>query len=124
CFAHELSISQRIFDSLRASYAPFDLWFAKCQMEQRQCWVVKQQGDIAALTIVNEEKKETYGLGGKILKVCTFKVSPEHRGFRFGELLLKTLFDYAFDNKFDAMFVEAFPRHAELFDLLEAFGFE
>lgn len=124
CYAHELDGTHRIFESLRASYQGFDDWLAKCKREQRQCWTVKQQGEIGALAIVNEEQGQAYGLPSKVLKICTFKVAPDHRGFRFGELLLKTLFDYAFDNNFSTMFVEAFEKHAELLDLLETFGFD
>lgn len=124
CYAHELESGHPIFDSLRRSYPGFDEWLAKCKREQRQCWTVKQRGDTAALAIVNEETRQKYGLPGRVLKVCTFKVADDHRGYRFGELLLKALFDYAFGNGFNAMFLEVFEVHSELLDLLETFGFD
>src|SRR5690606_11918417 len=56
CYAHELDGSHRIFQSLREGYQGFDDWLAKCKREQRQCWVVTQIADTAALAIVNEEQ--------------------------------------------------------------------
>lgn len=124
CYAHQLDNTHRIFQSLRVGYQDFDKWLAKCKREQRQCWVITQRSDTAALAIVNEETRQSYGLPGRVLKICTFKVAPNHRGFRFGELLLKTVFEYAFGNGFQSVFVEIFPEHGELIDLLETFGFD
>jgi hypothetical protein len=72
---------------------------------------------------VKEEDKPPDNLTGKVLKICTFKVSEESLGYRYGELLLKTLFEYTFENEYDWAFVTAFERHTELFRLLEDFGF-
>lgn len=42
---------------------------------------------------------------------------------KLGELLLRTIFDYATGNKYATLFVEAFPKQAVLMHLLECFGF-
>jgi len=39
--------------------------------------------------------------GDKILKVCTFKVRPESRGIKLGELLLKNVLWFAQRNRYD-----------------------
>ena len=57
------------------------------------------------------------------LKICTFKIADDVLGMKLGELLLKTVFDYAAANKFGAIFIEAFPKHTVLLDLLDCFGF-
>lgn len=78
----------------------------------------------AALAIVNEEKSPEEQLGGKTLKICSFKVSDEFRGFRFGELLLKVIFAYAESNRYVGVFVTALPKYGELIDLFGDFGFQ
>jgi hypothetical protein len=45
------------------------------------------------------------------------------KGRRFGELLLKTLFEFGRANSYDAFFLTIFERHEQLVDLLQAFGF-
>lgn len=122
CLAHELSPTDPIFVSLEQDY-DFRPWFAKVRREHRQAWVIRREGKYAGICIVNPENPSPYGLQGKTLKLCTFKISPDHQGLRYGELLLKTLFEYLWQNRYDNVFVEAYEKHAELVDLFEEFGF-
>lgn len=59
----------------------------------------------------------------KTLKVCIFKISETHAGFRYGELLLREILHYAEENGFGFLFVEVFPRHERLIAFLNDFGF-
>lgn len=124
--AHTLDECDPIFDSLRAHYAPdFDAWFTKCKREHPQAWVIRDEDNaLAGLCIVKPEDETVFGLAGKLLKICTFKVSASHNGFRFGELLLKTCFDYAAQNRYECAYVTVFERHGALLALLVDFGFE
>ncbi len=128
--AHQLNESDPIFESLRKDYEgeKFDAWLKKCKLEHRDAWVVKGvRSDYAAIMIVNHEKEFTYrdlGMNGKILKVCTFKVSEKYPEHKYGELLLKTAFDYYAKNKYDWLFLEVHPKHEHLLGYLEDFGFE
>lgn len=122
-YAHTLRASDEIFDSFRTDYAAFDGWLKKCQTEQRRTWLVDVGGRHAAFVIVNEEMNPVERRNGKTLKVCSFKVSEAFRGFRFGELLLKALFNFAEANLYVAAFVTVFPKQEELIALLEEFGF-
>jgi ribosomal protein S18 acetylase RimI-like enzyme len=125
--AYELSESEPIFDSLRSDYPPFDLWFAKCKRDHRDCWVLELEGEIAGLVIrKNEDRDEarTHYPGPRILKVCTFKVREQFQGEKFGELLLKQVLWYAQHNKYDLVYLTAFPKHAFLIGLLNYYGFE
>lgn len=123
-FAHELRADDPIFASLRQDYRGFDAWLEKCKRDQRKAWRIMSGASIAALAIIKHETGPEFGLDGPLLKLCTFKVSPDFRGFRFGELMLKTVFDYAFANQLRAIYVTVFDRHEELISLLEQFGFE
>lgn len=124
--AHTLDEQAPIFESLRADYTPhFDAWFTKCKRQHRQAWVIRDEGNaLAGLCIVKPEDETVFGLTGKILKICTLKVAEQHNGFRFGELLLKTCFDYATQNGYERAYVTAFEKHGALIALLLDLGFE
>jgi L-amino acid N-acyltransferase YncA/predicted nucleic acid-binding protein len=124
--AYDLDEADLIFDSLRTDYYPdFNSWLTKCKLEHRQSWVISNvNGTYAAITIVKNENSREYGLGGRLLKICSFKISDLSRGYRFGELLLKALFNYAYVNDFDHLYVEIFPKYADAISLFEDFGFQ
>ena len=124
--AHALQNDDPILDSLRVDYAPeFDSWLTRCKLEHRLAWTIREpsEANLAAFCIVKNEESPPQGLSGKVLKFCTFKVSEQHLGYRYGELLLKTVFEHAFENRHDWAFVTVFEKHAELVCLLEGFGF-
>ena len=58
------------------------------------------------------------------MKLSTFKVGEEHRGRRYGELLLKTVFTELHANRYDHVWLTVFERHTALVTMLEDFGFE
>lgn len=119
--AYGLNEKDPIFNSLRSDYPPFDAWLKKCKTDHRQCWVIGSSGNYGGVAIVKDERNESPDT--RPLKICTFKISERHRGNRYGELLLKTLFNYMFANAFDTAYVEVFPKHQDLVDLFEDFGF-
>lgn len=120
-----LDPSNSIFASLRCDYPEFDEWLSKVQRENRPAWVIVEPGSTyAGLCIVKEEPPGTQGMFNHVLKVCTFKVSEEHEGYRFGELLLKALFDYAEANDYDWLYLTVLPNKGFLLEYLTDFGFE
>ncbi len=125
CFAHELDFSDPIFDSLRQDYEGFNNWLKKCALEHRQCWIilVGDKPGYSGIAITNPENTDFPQLDSPSLKLCTFKVAEESKGFRFGELLLRALFDYANSNRFKSIFVEANIKHQVLIHMLAELGF-
>lgn len=129
--AHVLDKNDPIFASLRRDYSPdFDRWLTGCKREHRTTLLVEAPGKrgLAGVCILKEESQAPIGpngntLGGSILKVCTFKVSEEHHGLRYGELLLKTLFGIAAEKQYDFLYVTCFEKYTDLIILLEEFGF-
>jgi hypothetical protein len=97
---------------------------AKCKREHRRAWVINAGGRYGGLCIVKDEFPNDYGISGKVLKICSFKIAEGHRGNRYGELLLKTIFAYLVENQYDRAFVEILSKHTELCTLLAEFGFE
>jgi L-amino acid N-acyltransferase YncA len=124
--AYLLDERDPIFESLRADYADFDRWLKKCKREHRTSYVIwsPARDRLAGLCIVKREEEDKFGLTGKVLKICTLKVCDEYSGNRYGELLLKPVFDYLGQKDFDQVFVTVFPRHEILIDMLHSFGFE
>jgi GNAT superfamily N-acetyltransferase len=121
--AHELDLSDPIFESIRADYPDFDRWIKTVRREGRDAWVIFGDGDIYAAIALIKPEKELDGLRARILKISTFKVSDAHRGRHYGELLLKTTFEHARVNGYDVIYLTVYPRHQELIDLLGEFGF-
>ncbi len=126
-YAHELDLEEPIFDSFRLDYPEFDEWFRKkCKLEHRPTWTIETEtGDIGGICVVKPNDAPEYKeMPTPILKICSFKIGESCRGYRFGELLLKAVFDYADQNQQASIYVTAFEKQIELLDLLENFGFE
>jgi L-amino acid N-acyltransferase YncA len=112
-----------MFTSLRDDYPGFDQWLEKAAREQRRAWTIEPAGELAGICLWKDDDDE-YQLGGKVMKVSTFKVSNQHRGHRYGDLLLKALFQHLSSNSYDRAWLTVFEKHEELVALIEDFGFE
>lgn len=112
------------FDSLRQDYPGFDTWLSKCKREHRTCWIIKDGSELAAATIVKDETPAEYGIAGRTLKIAMFKVSESFPGLRYGELLLKSVFDYIAINSFESAYVTVLPKHDKVIEFFESFGFK
>jgi GNAT superfamily N-acetyltransferase len=125
--ANEIQLTDEIFDSLREDYPPFDTWWRdKCVRERRPCWAVFDEG-LAGLIVRKDETAANTDAtikAAKILKICTFKVRPEKRGVKLGELLLKKVFWFAQANNHDLAYITTYKTQAALIDLLEYYGFK
>lgn len=122
--ATEIDERDPIFDSIRSEYPELDEWLSTCRLEERDTAIIRApDGGYAGISIV-AKKAGKFGLPGKFLKVCQFKVDDRFAGRRYGELLLKTLFDYRAQNGYDYAYVTAFEHHESLIRLFTDFGFE
>lgn len=126
--AHQINLEDPIFDSLREGYPAFDNWWkTKCIAQQRKCWVVTDDSDIAGVLVRKDESGDDTDAQTKvpkILKICTFKVREESRGHSLGEHLLKQALWHAQRNQYDLAYVTAYPKHQTLISVLELYGFE
>jgi ribosomal protein S18 acetylase RimI-like enzyme len=124
--ANEIQLTDKIFDSLREDYDGFDGWWReKCVRERRECWAVFDEG-LAGLIVRKDEaaaRTDATTKVPKILKICTFKVRPEKRGVKLGELLLKKAFWFAQANSYDLIYLTTYESQVALIDLLEYYGF-
>ncbi|WP_414462429.1 GNAT family N-acetyltransferase [Hyphomicrobium sp. DY-1] len=125
--ANEIQLTDPIFDSLRDGYPGFDKWWKdSCVRERRACWII-EDGGLAGIVVRKDEpasKTDATTKAEKILKICTFKVSPEKRGVKLGELFLKKIFWFAQANRYDLVYLTTFEDQVSLIDLLEFYGFK
>lgn len=125
--AHTINHKDNFFDSLREGYPEFDDWWReKCVRERRPCWVVYDDDELAGLIVRKDETAtdtDAVTKASKILKVCTFKVAPDKRGVKLGELLLKQVLWYAQRNRYDLAYLTTYEDQAALMNLLEFYGF-
>lgn len=123
--AHALDEQDPIFESFREDYPEFDDWLRRAKREQRRAWLIEEPGgkEYAGICIIKEDDDE-FGLGGRVVKISSLKVSDRYQGNRYGELLLKTIFRFCAENAIDHAWVTVFEKHAALITLLTDFGFE
>jgi len=124
CFVYNLNQKDPIFVSLREDYSGFDEWLKKCSKEHRKAFIVKTpSNELAGLLIWKKENLLPNDQPGKVLKICTFKVSELHGGNKLGELLFKPLFEYIELNKYEYTYLTTFPKQTLLIDFANDFGF-
>lgn len=124
-YIYELDTSDLIFNSLREDYDGFDEWVIKCKREQRHAYVVTSADskNIAAIAILKRENDLPNGQKGKVLKICTFKVSTDFGGNKLGELLLKAIFEYLAINNYEFAYFTTHEKQDHLIEFAKDFGF-
>ncbi|MGR3292652.1 MAG: GNAT family N-acetyltransferase [Candidatus Scalindua sp.] len=124
--AYNINESDPIWNSLRKDYPGFDKWLKeKCKREHRPTWIIPmtESKGYGAVCIIKLEDHVDFNINGKILKICCFKVSENCNGFRFGELLLKAVLSYAYENNYHWLYTETFDKNTRLINLFQDFGF-
>lgn len=120
--AHELNLQDEIFKSLRNDYQGFDTWVVKCQKEHRDCFVIQNaKGSYKGVAIL--KRKISPDDSAKALKICTFRVLEAHSGNKYGELLLKSIFCYAYSNNYSSAYLTVYEKYDQLISFLKLFGF-
>ena len=122
--AHNLDSSDPIFESFRSDYPGFDDWLRKCKLEHRQAWRIDTaNGAIAAFCIIKDEGEAAPLLGDAPTKICSFKVDSTYNGRKYGELLLRAIFERCYSEGRSGIYITVFPKYSALIALLCDFGF-
>lgn len=128
---HKLNVEDVFFDSLKEDYNGFKHWFNGSAAEGRKAWINMDiySEQINAILIYKSETDEIVtndhkALPSKAIKVSTFKVGEKIRGRRVGELLFKTVFEYASKNSYSWVYLTIHPeKHEFLKDMCIDLGF-
>ena len=129
-FLYEIEVEQPFFNSLRNTYENFDKWYKKSATNHRRAWCITKKSVILAICIYKKEQGSTVVTdNGDILnnplKLCTFKVSENARGQKYGERLLYSAFKFAHENNLSYVYLHARGReHELLISLCEEYGFK
>jgi hypothetical protein len=125
--AYALDTDQEIFESLRGDYEGFGPWLQRMRADSdnRDCYIVRDaNGGYAAIAFVKRLEPDcVYDLPQPVAKLTTIKVASGHGGRRYGELLLKTLFNAANSWHRASLYVEVLSKYTVLVDFLGDFGF-
>lgn len=113
------------FDSLKADYQEFSVWFAKKANDFAYVFRAAS-GEIGGFLYVKLEDGPLPEVNppmpaARRLKVGTFKINPH--GTKLGERFIKKVIDHALDARVQQAYVTVFERHAALVALFERYGF-
>ena len=128
---HKLNLADKFFDSLKEDYEGFERWFNNSAADGRTAWINMDISteEINAILIYKSEEDERVtndnkSLPNKAIKISTFKVGENIRGRRVGELLFKTVFEYAHKNLYSWVYLTVHPeKHEFLKDMCIDLGF-
>ncbi len=126
-YIYNLSLSDPIFNTLKADYEEFEKWFKKISRAGRKCWVhYNPNGSIGALLIYKIENEALDTIPPfpqrKREKISTFIVS--HIGQKIGELFIKLAVDIAIKNKTEEIYLTHFTKPEDrLVELITEYGF-
>ena len=122
----QINIEDPFFDSLKADYAEFGVWFARKAAER--AYVSRgDKKDVEGFLYLKTEDGEVADVTPALpkmprLKIGTFKINAH--GTRLGERFMKKVFDHALAAGVRQIYVTIFSKHAALVELLTRYGFK
>jgi len=124
---YNLSLSDPIFDSLKADYPEFEIWWKKISREGRKVWVSqKPDKSLGALLILKEENEPIDSMPplGKRRRLKISTLIVKHMGQKIGELFLKLAINHAIENNINEVYLTHYVKpNDELVSLLDQYGF-
>lgn len=122
----EIDLNDSLFDSLKKQYKEFPEWFKKKAKESAYT-VNSEDGNLIGFVYLKIEEGSVDDVEPALararrLKVGTLKI--EAHGTKLGERIIKKIFDYAFEEKVQEVYVTVFAEHENLIKLFERYGFE
>ncbi|MDQ0454614.1 GNAT family N-acetyltransferase [Rhizobium paknamense] len=122
----ELSIDDPFFDSLKAGYDEFPVWF-NGKAQENVYVVVDDHSRLSGMIYLKSEDGPVTDVvphlsDGHWLKVGTLKI--EGKGTKLGERVIKKIFDTALDVGATGIYVTVFEVHESLINLFSRYGFQ
>ena len=121
----DINLDDPFFDTLKEDYPGFEDWFHTKNTEE--AYVFKQSNSVHGFLYVKTEYEDEADYlktfppmpSKKRLKVGTFKIDSELKGFRLGERFLKIIFDNAIQVAAQEIYVTLFENHRKEIDALK-----
>jgi rRNA-processing protein FCF1 len=130
-YVYQLDSNSTFWDSLSEDYPNFKEWYSRVSQDHRKAWCVLNDKLPLAICIYKEneppERLTDNGLilDGPTLKICTFKVSEEVQGRKYGERMLFTAFQFSYSHNYKWIYLHMAKGKQEHLKLLcQDFGFE
>lgn len=121
----DVALGDPFFDSLKAAYAEFEVWFARKANEE--AYILRNdEGHLQAFLYLKFENGPIADItpplnAPRCLKVGTFKIVAH--GTRLSERFVKKVFDHALEGNVRHAYVTVFQEHEHLIRILERYGF-
>jgi predicted nucleic acid-binding protein len=124
---YNLSLSDPIFDSLKADYPEFEIWWHKISREGRMVWISqKPDNSLGALLILKEENEPIDSMPplGKRRRLKISTLIVKRMGQKIGELFLKLAINHAIENNINEIYLTHYVKpNDELVSLVDQYGF-
>ncbi|HFU8035863.1 TPA: GNAT family N-acetyltransferase [Escherichia coli] len=124
-FFSDIDLKDPFFNSLRADYEGFDVWFLS--KGKNKAFVSRNElGEIDGFLYLKIEDEELSDMTPtfpkmKRVKLGTFKIDAH--GTKLGEHFIRIMFQFAMRNKLKEVYVTIFDKHSGLIRLLTKYGF-
>lgn len=120
-----IDLNDVFFDSLKADYTEFSVWFAKKSEDSAYVFYSNNStvDGFLYLKVEDEAILDVFPPLPKVkrIKVGTLKINPH--GTRLGERFIKKIFDHAISEGAVEIYVTVFSKHAPLLQLFQKYGF-
>lgn len=124
----DIDLGDSFFDSLKADYPEFSVWYGK-KAEERATALVFSDDDGLGSFVYLKEENESIELVERILpavsrlKIGTFKLAERFHNQRLGEVALGLVLWQWRRKRSQEIYVTVFDKHERLIDLFGRFGF-
>jgi predicted nucleic acid-binding protein len=124
---YNLNLSDPIFESLKADYPEFEIWWQKISREGRKVWISqKADNSLGALLILKEENEPIDSMPplGKRRRLKISTLIVKHMGQKIGELFLRLAINHAIENNINEIYLTHYVKpNDELVSLVDQYGF-
>ncbi|OPZ88421.1 MAG: hypothetical protein BWY74_03147 [Firmicutes bacterium ADurb.Bin419] len=125
----EVNLGDPFFDSLKADYVEFPVWFKKKSDAGEYTLVFQDEQGVGAFVYLKRENEEIELMDKTLpsiprVKIGTLRLAERFRGMRLGEGALGVSLWKWQELKSEEIYVTVFEKHIELINLFERFGFK
>lgn len=122
----DISLDDPFFDSLKADYEEFPIWFAKKAKDFAYVFE-GDSGEIDGFLYLKAEDGPLMDVTPSLPAACRIKVGTlkiNAHGTKLGERFVKKIFDHAIFAGAKEIYVTVFAHHGPLLTLLQRYGFQ